>query len=206
MNNIFKYIKNPKYILDIGANIGEFSKKIYDIYPNCDFILIEPNLNCKEYLDKLPFEHRIIGLSNKSDVVDFYVELNNNIASGASIYKENTDYYKYGNYINYKISVDTLDNMNFYPECIIDLVKIDTQGSELDIIEGGVETLKRVKYLLIEVSVMEYNKNAPLFDVVHLKLREFGYKIEDILHYHKFANGDIFQMDIVYKNSELVTN
>jgi FkbM family methyltransferase len=206
MDEIFNYIKNPKRVLDIGANIGEFSKKLHNIYKDCEFILIEPNINCEDYLKKLPFDYKIIGLSDKIEMMDFYVEVNNNIASGASIYKENTDYYREGNYINYKIKTTTLDTMNFYSDNIIDLIKIDTQGSEFDIISGGNDTLKRTKYLLIELSLIEYNQNAPLADVVHSKLKKLGYKIEDILHYHKFVNGNIFQIDVLYKNTLLITS
>jgi FkbM family methyltransferase len=206
MDEIFNYIKNPKRVLDIGANIGEFSKKLHNIYKDCEFILIEPNINCEDYLKKLPFDYKIIGLSDKIKMMDFYVEAGNNIATGASLYKENTYFYRQGNYINYKINATTLDAMNFYSDNIIDLIKMDTQGSEYDIISGGTDTLKRTRYLFIEVSFMHYNQNAPLADVVHSKLKELGYKVEDILCYDKLTDGSIFQMDVLYKNTLLVSS
>lgn len=42
-----------------------------------------------------------------------------------------------------------------------DLVKIDVQGSERDVIEGGVGALSHAKHLVVEMQHEEYNKGAP---------------------------------------------
>ena len=199
MNKLTKYISEPKFVIDIGANIGEFSKSICNLYPNCDFVLFEANPNCEKYLKELPFKYFISGLSDKKGTHKFHIENINPIATGASIYKENSIYYETNKYNTIEINSDTLDSFKLY-ENDVDLIKIDTQGSELDIINGGITTLQNSKYLLIEVSLTNYNINAPLFDVINEKLTNIGYRIVDIIDYHKFTNGDIFQMDVLYHN------
>jgi hypothetical protein len=84
---------------------------------------------------------------------------------------------------------------------MIDLVKIDVQGAELDILNGGSKTIKRSKYLLLEVSTLQYNIGAPLMDQVVNKLKEYEFVIDDILDYQKLSNGSIFQLDILFRNS-----
>ena len=43
-----------------------------------------------------------------------------------------------------------------------DLVKIDVQGSERDVMQGGMETIRHAKHLIVEMQHMEYNEGAPL--------------------------------------------
>ena len=64
MDKLFKYI-NPKRVLDIGANVGDFSKKIYFRFPKCEIIMIEANPNCKPYLQLLEIPYQLIGVSDK---------------------------------------------------------------------------------------------------------------------------------------------
>lgn len=84
---------------------------------------------------------------------------------------------------------------------MIDLIKIDVQGSELDILNGGRKTIRRSKYVLMEVSLIQYNIGAPLMDILVEKMREYEFRIENILNYNKLNNGQIFQMDILFKNT-----
>ena len=59
-----------------------------------------------------------------------------------------------------KITLSPIDNLNINN---IDFVKIDTQGSELKILEGGENTFGEVLGFEIEVSFFEIYKNQPLF-------------------------------------------
>jgi hypothetical protein len=141
----------------------------------------------------------MIALSNYVGKTNLYIEKLNNIGTGASIYKENTEWYEIGKFDLIEVNVNTLDNLNFFPNETIDLIKIDVQGSELDILMGGSKTTKRTKYVLLEVSTLEYNLKAPLIDEVVKKMREFYFKIEDIMDF-KYYNNQIFQMDFLFKN------
>ena len=42
-----------------------------------------------------------------------------------------------------------------------ELMKIDVQGAELDVLKGGIKTLKGVEHLFIELRKVEYNLGAP---------------------------------------------
>lgn len=164
-------------------------------------MMVEVNPYCEEELKKLGLNYEMIGLSSKVGVEKLYVEKINVLGTGASIYRENTQWYDDDKFDTVEVRFDTLDNKNYFPNKMIDLVKMDVQGSELDILIGGRKTIRRSKYVLLEVSTLQYNLGAPLMDEVVEKMKEYEFKIEEILSYNKLDNGQIFQMDILFKNT-----
>ena len=79
-----------------------------------------------------------------------------------------------------------------------DLIKIDTQGSELDILEGAQNTIKNTKGIILEVSLINYNENAPLIKDVLKYMGKIGYDEKETLNEHYFSNGELIQKDIFF--------
>lgn len=142
--------------------------------------MVEANPFCEEHLKKLNLKYDITGLSSFEGKSDLHIEKNNVIGTGASLYKENTQWYEGENSHTISVNIDTLDNKNYFPNQMIDLIKIDVQGSELDILNGGRKTIRRSKYVLMEVSLIQYNIGAPLMDILVEKMREYEFRIENI--------------------------
>lgn len=68
----------------------------------------------------------------------------------------------------------------------IDYLKIDTQGSELDIIKGAGKILSSVMFLDVEVEFNEIYRGQPLFCSLDLFLRRKGFELwglGNIVHY-----------------------
>lgn len=192
---------NPKRAIDIGAHVGDFTNTLLYFFPKCEIQMVEANKYCEPYLQKINQPYNILALSDRGGISNLFIEKINPIGTGASLYKENTEWYDEGNYELLEVKLDTLDNLSYFPDELIDFIKLDVQGSELDILNGGRKTIKRTKYVLIEVSLIQYNQGAPLMDTIVNKMKEFEFKIEDILDYQKLPNGQIFQLDILFKNS-----
>ena len=192
---------NPNNCLDVGAHTGEFSMNIKRNFPNCEIVMVEANPFCEEHLKKLNLKYEMIGLSSFEGKSNLHIEKSNVIGTGSSLYKENTKWYEGENSHTISVNINTLDNKNYFLNQMIDLIKIDVQGSELDILNGGRKTIRRSKYVLLEVSTIQYNINAPLMDKVVDKMKEYEFRIEEILNYNKLDNGQIFQMDILFKNT-----
>lgn len=164
--------------------------------------MVEANPNCEPYLRLLGKPYEIVALSDKGGYTDLYVEKINPVATGASLYKENTDWYGEGKYETITIPTKTLDGCNYFEGELIDFIKIDVQGAELDILNGGKNTLSRTDCVSLEVSLVEYNQGAPLISEIIDKMREYNFYMLDIIEYHSFSHlfgGAIFQLDVLFK-------
>jgi len=203
LDKLVSHIGQPKRVLDIGANTGEFSLNLSKYFPESEFLLVEANPYCEPALVKLPFQYLIKGLTRFGETKSLFFEKHFPIGSGASFYKENTEYYAEGAYETITLETSTLDSLSTFPDKVIDLIKIDVQGSELDIIKGGIMTLKRTKFLLLECSVIPYNLNAPLMDKVLNYTNTLKFEIKDILGYIYNKHGNIIQLDILLHNNSL---
>jgi hypothetical protein len=82
-----------------------------------------------------------------------------------------------------------------------DFIKIDTQGSEMSIINGGVSTLSRTKWLLIELPVLEYNAGSASSEEIINRLYEIGFTPKQIIKDNKFEDV-VVQQDVLFINTK----
>lgn len=71
---------------------------------------------------------------------------------------------------------------------VIDYIKLDTQGTELEILKGGINALKNVRSIEIEVEFNPIYLGQPIFSDVDLFLRNEGFvlwKLTNQVHYSK---------------------
>ena len=197
------------YVLDIGAQLGIFSKNLKKTFPNCKFVLFEPNINCNYELEKGNFEYlNWLLYKSPNKRIKFYIDKSNSFSTGNSIYLEQTDYFDKKNFINLKTK--TLDQ--FSSPDLIDLIKIDVQGAEIDVMMGGLNTLKKTKFVLVETALKNYNLNAPDEKSVinFMKKNNFKNFILFDIHVWKNANnnlaniqtGDVHHRDLLFLNSK----
>lgn len=198
-------IKNyfePKSILDIGANIGQFYNEAKTIFPESYFYLIEGSDSCEVVLETLNVDYSICLLSDKEKEVDFYVRKYEPRCTGNSIYRENTSFYDDDQILILKKQTKTLSSI--LNNQTFDLIKIDVQGSEIDIINGGIDIIKRAKGILMEVSLVEYNKNAPLKEFVFEYMEKLGFMpVENIGNINHPITYELIQQDILFLNEKI---
>lgn len=190
----------PTRIIDIGAHKGEMSKLFHRLWPNAHIIAIEANkdhISTLESLGKwITVHHALLGDEEK--IVEYYrMTSKYYIDTGNSIYVENTMYFSPGNYETIKKKMSTLDNIIVDKLPHLDIIKMDVQGAELDIIRGGERIINNARILIIEVSILQYNKGAPLFDTIYKELSNRGWVLVDIIENHYSTHGDLLQIDIM---------
>lgn len=187
------------WVYDIGAYKGEWSnfyKKTS--LSESNFILFEANSNHIPNLKKNNFQYFIEILSDKVKEVEFY----NGNFSGDSYYKENTN--NYDKLSPQKRKTNTLDNIvdsNNLPTP--DLMKIDTQGSEIDILKGGEKTIKNCKFIYLECPFgAKYNQNnLNILDYINY-LNKLGYTPHEICQIH-YYHGYLLHLDILFVKNDL---
>lgn len=195
---------NPKKILDIGANIGEFTDTCRHVWPETICYMVEANKNCENYLitKKQPYFIEVLGENDDEDII-FYLTSDNDICTGNSVYLEKTPHYNKDKLIKEQRKTKKVDTL--FNGIDFDLMKIDTQGSELDIIKGSLKTIETTKYVIIETSVKEYNFNAPLENEIIDYMNSIGFNKYHELESHVwpvqdgfFKKGEIFQRDLIF--------
>jgi FkbM family methyltransferase len=75
----------------------------------------------------------------------------------------------------------------------VDMIKLDTQGSELGVLEGARGALRRCQLLEIEVELNPIYSGQPLFGDVDAFLRPLGFalwKLDNLVHYTRGSAGD----------------
>ncbi|TWW08801.1 hypothetical protein E3A20_20720 [Planctomyces bekefii] len=200
----------PKRILDIGAYRGAWSEVVWHTWPDAEYWLIEANLDCAEHLEKTGFDYCIRLLGKEIKKVNYY-KCQTGSGEGNSIYKEQT-HYPFKEEEVWMTTLDHTANTRVFnpPIPSYDLIKIDAQGAELDIINGGVETIQKAHIVQLECQIQNYNAGAPLMIDVINRMAELGFRVYVIGEYHYNSLNMLIQADLIFvqKNSPLfaVTN
>jgi len=201
MLNHFAYLRklselNVESVLDIGAHLGEFTLSMYELFPNAKYHMIEANVNCEQSLKGIEFAtYDITLLSDIERDVCYYMNKNDLTSTGNSYYRELTEHFNDDNVIEVMVNAKTLDTL--LPNMRFNFIKLDTQGSEIDIIKGGSSLLQFADYILMECSVVEYNKNSPKIDDVIDYMNSIGFENNTPIYDH-VINGKIMQKDVLF--------
>ncbi|HEX8145378.1 MAG TPA: FkbM family methyltransferase [Pyrinomonadaceae bacterium] len=99
------------------------------------------------------------------------------------------------------VRVSTLDD-EFKDEESVLLIKLDTQGTELDVLKGGIETLRRTSFILTEMNNHEMYKNACQYYEVDAFLRAHSFRLVDIVVTYRSAEG-LNEFDALYERQPL---
>ena len=152
--------KTELTVFDIGCFQGNFSRNLKkEIKKKTNFFLFDPNPN----LIIKDFQYKKLAFSNDKGTKKFY--LNNFFpSSGASLntIHVNDKLWNFtrklitGNlnkrFESFDVKTDTIDNFcNEQGIDFIDILKIDTEGSELEVLEGAKNMLNKTNIILIEV-------------------------------------------------------
>lgn len=168
----------PKVIYDIGSCVGHWEREAKKVWPNAKIILFDA-LGLLDFLYQEKFsdyDYHLGVLSSEDDkIVKFYQDPYN--LGGNSYYREvgshcfNTPDHLYVYKKTKKL--DTLVKERSFP--LPDLIKMDVQGSEKDILEGALETLKTCKHLIVEMQCVDFNEGAPKVDVTGPYIESLGF-------------------------------
>ncbi len=195
----------PRTILDVGAQIGDFYRESKEVWPDSQIMMIEATQECEPYLKETGGNYLIAVLSDSKKTIPFYKTKLAETNTGNSVYKELTSAYSDENLIVEERNTYTLDELYDGYTATFDLIKLDTQGSEIDIMNGGSRLIKNTSVIIVEVSHVEYNEKAPLVDEVREYMESVGfiYNMEIGQTYSNEFNG-LIQRDLVFVNKELI--
>ena len=193
-----------KSILDIGASNGKWSIHTMDVFPSASYLAIEPLHERKDALENLKKRYSNFDyvLCVAGDTDDQEVTLNvSDDLDGSTV--DGT-----GGELR-KVPVRTVD-------AIISerklggpfLLKFDTHGYEIPILNGARDTLDRTNVIVMEVYNFEITDLAKRFHEMCLHMEKLGFRCYDIANpMLRLYDKAFWQMDIFFcrSNSRIFT-
>jgi len=181
----FRWLKEYNFasILDIGANEGQFADKIRLLFPHARIYAFEPLPSVFEKLknnfrEDAKFAAYNLGLGNESGIL----ELNANEYSPSSSFLNLADAHtsNFEEAVETKkinVTVERLDDISAIKEIVLPLlIKVDVQGFEDMVIEGGKNTFKKASVVICELSFVELYKGQSLFEDIFRRFTHLGFK------------------------------
>jgi FkbM family methyltransferase len=156
---------NIKTAIDIGANIGLYSKELLNI-AQTKVISFEPMFHSFNQLKKLKEKNKKfhcynVGLSDKSENRQIYYTNKFSQLSTISKYTKNIKFLKKYKFQKKKIRLTTLDNFFKKEKKLlfngIDFIKIDTEGNDYKVICGGLKTINKFQPKFIQFEINSHN-------------------------------------------------
>lgn len=182
-------------VIDIGASNGMWSESCMKFYPKASYFLIEAQKEHQFSLDKFKekytnVNYKIAAAGGREGFVFFD---NSDLFGGLAIEKEDGR-----NLV--KVPVTTIDieifNNSLKPPF---LIKLDTHGYEIPILEGAKETLKDANIVIIEVyNFIIADKSIRFWEMCAFmeKLGFLPIDLVDVMHRKK--DSSLWQFDLVF--------
>jgi len=182
-------------LVDVGA-AGSISQRWGRVAACLDYVGFEPDERSSKALDVLDqgcasytiLPHLLAGqegttlfnLCRKPTVSSFY-------EPNLSVLKNFPDVERFDILDTMSIPCITLDSLGLLD---VDLIKIDTQGSEKEILQGAGKTLSGCLGVEVEVEFLNIYKHQPLFGDVSSYLTGCGFTFIDFLSLHRWERQE----------------
>jgi FkbM family methyltransferase len=192
----------PGTIIDIGANVGDWTKLIKGIFPGASVLMVEAQRELEGDLRSVASQYRdveyriaLLGAA-KLKSVQFHVG-----GTGSSIYRERSN----ASMATFDASMTTLDEIVPCPLRSPIFLKLDVQGAELDVLRGATATLQNTEVVQLETALLSYNEGAPTSADLIAFMDKCGFAIFDIANFIRPNGKDLVQIDIIFvrKDSKL---
>ena len=170
---------SPSHILDVGANVGGWSAVARDVFPDAAITMIEPQEHLAETLSTLC--HRLgravfhpVAAGARFEQRDLHIRAEDPSSTFC-------DVGEYGDPVRLQpttiVPLDSLlERADITPA---ELIKVDTEGFEMEVFAGAQKLLSHAEVLVVEVSLYQWYPMTPRFVDVVSYLAERGFAVYD---------------------------
>jgi FkbM family methyltransferase len=184
----------PAGIIDVGAYQGEWTRLARSIFGAVPCLMVEAQPEKALFLDKVCAD--LPGVSRQSALlsaqagerITFY-----EMETGSSFLPEQSNVSR----IERELLSTTLDEIASHVRGPL-FLKIDVQGAEIQVLEGGGQTLARSDLVQLEVAMLPYNEGAPTMLEVLRYMDERGFVPFDLSGWSRPNGIDLVQVDLLF--------
>jgi FkbM family methyltransferase len=201
-----------KLLIDVGAYHGEFSSKILLCNVLKRGLLFEPNPNNISYLERHfsgdeRFTIEKVALGDQIGAVTFYC--NDNLATGSVLRYCPRNRETEGEADKFAVEQTTLDDYlgRMNDQYRVGLIKIDTQGYDLNVLRGARLTIEKSRpWLIVELIFVALYENQANPVAIYDWLCERGYRLAAIFNEHYSEDKWLAFADAVFVPDEIAVN
>jgi FkbM family methyltransferase len=192
-------IKHCKVFLDVGANSGYYSLLASAINKNVTVHAFEPALGPSYYLQKNIRDNKPNQIRSHSEALSSkvghakfynvrnakYANLKYNLSGTSSLVEDE-------NKQSYEVTTTTIDEFSRLNLSSLDLIKIDTEGTEDLILRGATDTIRKYRPIIIcEI----------LFNNIENNIEQILLKADYV--FFGYRNGNLYKLDsLIRKNDD----
>ena len=214
VNDVLKFLLSKldiDAVFDVGANEGQFAKKLRNLGYKEEIISFEPlkkvfNLLEKNSSNDKKWQAMNIAIGDQdgeTTINESNYSLSSSILPMSKLHleaKENSNYIG-----KQKVSIKKIDTVIDSENLIKNnlFLKIDTQGFEYQVINGSIKNLKNIRAILCELTLVELYEGQKLWlDIVEL-LTANNFEIWSLEKgFQNSKNKQILQIDCIFLNKE----
>ncbi|MFN5515078.1 MAG: FkbM family methyltransferase [Cyanobacteriota bacterium] len=196
----------PDFVIDVGASHGIWSHTACQLFPEAQFLLIDPLINRYEqsarnfYIRNIPRVKLLeVAVSNESGELSFQVSPD---LYGSSLLKP-ADFREYE---TVTVPVQTLDQV--WKEEHLQgrgILKLDVQCAEHIVLEGAGELLHHIDLIAAELSFLRYDEQALIFLEMLNLLDRLGFRYYDETGgWRSPIDGTLLQKEVVFIRKDLL--
>jgi FkbM family methyltransferase len=195
---------DPQIILDVGANHGGWSREVAKVFGAARFYLIEPQEEMQPFLEHFCSQNAgskwfpggagaEIGQRDLTVWDDFQGSAFLSPAVEAMV----------PNRQQRQVPIFTIDHLISSGEIPTpDLIKIDVQGYEMEVLQGGMRCMGKTDMFIIETSLNHPLGHRPSFYRVVELMEAYGYIIWDLADLKYRGDGTLAQIDVCFVRKE----
>ncbi len=177
METLKNYKKSATILIDIGAHRGFFTKAANAFFKFDHTICFEPNGAFLAHIAENNLDHDIdienIALDSRAGVTTYYHHvdrsMNSLVEADVTILKDEFPHDDPSYITSSIVHTTTLDEYMESKKWIDStfIVKLDTQGNELNILEGGIKTLAHTEVCIVEhIFTTPYYSSYSFYDLI----------------------------------------
>jgi FkbM family methyltransferase len=183
-------------VIDVGASDGRWSREAMDVFPEASYLLIEAQqgpheVGLRKFCQEHPNAKYILAAAGERtgtihfDASDPFGGAASETPCGAN---------------DIEVPVTTIDieveQRRLEPPF---LIKLDTHGFEVPILQGALHTLKSTNMLIIEAYNFKFHEGCLRFHELCSYMDGLGFRCSDIFDvHHRPRDGLLWQLDMVF--------
>ena len=192
---------SPTFILDVGGNLGDWSRMALAVFPTAHFLLIEPQVETQDSLNRFCSEFPNVSwvMAGAGATNDHrYLSVGSDLGASSFLPRVDDALVRAGK--QRQVEIITVDDLlrrrgMGAPE----LVKMDIQGFEIEALKGSQTLFGKTELFILEASLYPFYETMPIVSELVAFMHERGYELYDVPGYFRRPlDGAVGQLDLAF--------